>query len=315
MSLKLHAQWAHEQIDKLKEAAEKEATEAQRVLASYDLGGIEEIKDYRDVWHSHFTMRSEPRSTNDLRVETEALFVKVKERREENAKAIKHNQRILESIISLMKSIGLREEETYRKSARSMKTYRRRAAWLVSLGMQIPTTDGFNAVENDYRAKLRRFEESEKKEKQQKRQVELEESRKQALIKQGEMLGRLRGRYDCEAGDGLDELLERILQRNKYLFLAHYLLKNRDNWSDGYNYAQTGLDGFVAATGPKKHQTTRKNDQDIIDEITGLIENWDGDGRVFRDCEYNYDVLFKMVKNADSRLYEDYEEVTGLIEG
>lgn len=93
--------------------------------------------------------------------------------------------------------------------------------------------------------------------------------------------------------------LEFILSKNKYLHLAHYLQKNRGDWSDGYSYAETGLENFSIES---------DTDQKIYDEIKELIDDWDFDGRCFRDCNWNYSVLFGMVDDKD--LMTDYEFIT-----
>ena len=94
------------------------------------------------------------------------------------------------------------------------------------------------------------------------------------------------------------EILDAILEKNKYLRLAHYLRMNRGDWTDGYDYAETGLSGFVVET---------EVDSEIEKDITHHINNWDGDGRIFRDCEYNYNVIFGMVE--DEQLMKDYNSV------
>ena len=45
-----------------------------------------------------------------------------------------------------------------------------------------------------------------------------------------------------------EDILDVILEKDKYLRLAHYLLKNREDWNDGYSYAESGLNGFDVET-------------------------------------------------------------------
>ena len=54
-----------------------------------------------------------------------------------------------------------------------------------------------------------------------------------------------------------------------------------------------------------------KEDQEIYDNIYSYIENWSDylDGRCFRDCEYNYDVLYGMVEEQEPDLYKDYQTI------
>jgi len=103
--------------------------------------------------------------------------------------------------------------------------------------------------------------------------------------------------YDTVANLDQYSLLQDIINRNKYLRLAYYLHQNRLDWSDGYGYAETGIDGFEVAT---------DEDKDIIQYLRSLIEDWDGDGRVFRDCKYSYEFLYDKVKNEDPEIYSWY---------
>jgi hypothetical protein len=96
---------------------------------------------------------------------------------------------------------------------------------------------------------------------------------------------------------------ENILKKDKYLALAYYLEKNRNDWNDGCRYAEIGLCMFTVET---------EEDQKIFDNIQEFIDDWDmdGDGRCFRDCEYNYNVLYGMVK--DESLLKDIEHLKDL---
>jgi hypothetical protein len=97
------------------------------------------------------------------------------------------------------------------------------------------------------------------------------------------------------------DLLDKVLEKDKYLRLGHFLLRNREDWDDGPYYAKTGIYGFVVEDAV---------DQMISDEIWGLVNDWDGDGRCFRNCQSNYDYLFG-IANAD--LYKDYELIKSKI--
>ena len=91
--------------------------------------------------------------------------------------------------------------------------------------------------------------------------------------------------------------MDAIINKNKYLYLAHYLQKNRNDWSEGPNYAEIGLNHFTKDT---------LDDLAIYSEIHDLIEDWGGDGRVFRDCNWNYNELFTLVPPD---IMEEYKEI------
>jgi hypothetical protein len=134
--------------------------------------------------------------------------------------------------------------------------------------------------------------------KKEQEQKEKEKNRKLAL---------LLAKYDLSLDCDWRDVLEVILDKNKYLRLAYYLEKNRGDWSNGCNYAETGLDGF---------EVENELDQKIYDDISHYIDNWIDymDGRVFRDCEYNYSVLYKIAEEQDANLVSDYYEVMKYID-
>jgi hypothetical protein len=94
------------------------------------------------------------------------------------------------------------------------------------------------------------------------------------------------------------ELQDLLLGKNKYLRLAYYLERNRGDWSEGSDFAEMGLDGFSIETG---------DDRKIYEDINGHITNWDGDGRVFRDCTWNYSRIYAEFVPAE--LLADFQSV------
>ena len=101
----------------------------------------------------------------------------------------------------------------------------------------------------------------------------------------------------------LYEILEDTLTKDKYLNLAYMLECNRNDWNDGPDFAERGLNGFNIET---------KQDQEIYDEISHHISDWDGDGRVFRDCDWNYSRIYEMVK--DVNLINKVRRASGYLE-
>ena len=93
-------------------------------------------------------------------------------------------------------------------------------------------------------------------------------------------------------------ILDKILGKDKYLRLAYYLEQNRNDWNDGYNYAETGLDGFTAET---------DEDKRIVETLQETIRESDYvDGRVFRDSWPTYGDLYGKVE--DATLLSDLEK-------
>jgi len=228
--------------------------------------------------------------------ELDQWYEKCKVIREENKPVIENNLKIYNEAKRYLLSIGMPESKSVNvaKRGRNPKWERQNLGWVTDLYSNIPTSDYFTSnVEEIYK---RRCEEITRKAAEQKA---LEEKRERELHRQKSQESKLRKmvalqiKYDV---DDNDELLDKILGSCKYLHLGHYLSKNRIDYNDGTDFAELGLDKFAS-------EEFVGEDALIYDEIQDLINNWDGDGRCFRDCEYNYDYLFGKV---DADLYKDY---------
>lgn len=97
-----------------------------------------------------------------------------------------------------------------------------------------------------------------------------------------------------------------ILSKDKYLMLGYWLMRNREDWNDGYGYAEVGLSQFSidSAEDAEIHAS-------LTDIINRSYEEGGIDGRVFRDCEYSYGYLFGKVN--DQSLFKDYEKITSMM--
>ena len=74
---------------------------------------------------------------------------------------------------------------------------------------------------------------------------------------------------------------------------------NREDWNDGYDYARFGLNSFKIET---------DTDKKIYNEILEITSKDDVDGRYFRYCSWNYNVLFSMCEH--DILKNDYIKVS-----
>ena len=114
------------------------------------------------------------------------------------------------------------------------------------------------------------------------------------------MMGILANKYDLDLDANQDDILEKMCSLNKYLGLAHGLLENREDWSDGPESASYALRNFKIET---------PLDQEIYDSIAPYVCDWCGDGRIYRDMEWNYGRIFKMVEESNPSLYSDYQKL------
>lgn len=227
-----------------------------------------------------------------------------KKSHELNLKIAKSNLAISEGIFNLLNKVGIKTSYQDYKTSRSRTKSTINYNFPSEIKKQIPTgysekylTDRVDNLKSNVN---RYFKDEILKIEKALREEEENAKKKHSLKKQALLLAK----YDLDLDCDWKELLEVILDKNKYLKLAYYLERNRGDWGEGYDYAETGLSYFPVES---------ELDQKIVDNIESyMYENWDGDGRVFRDCTYNYSTLYGMVD--DSKLLEDFEYVSSNID-
>ena len=222
-----------------------------------------------------------------------------KEKHEANLVAINNNKQVIEKIKFFMTNIGIptiRNVRDYKSRSRYPKYITESAGYLKDINDYIKISDGFSTLENNYK-KMKGYIENYRKKCEAEEQKKITEEEK---IKQHSEKEKLRVvlvvKYNLDFSSNMYDITQAILSKDKYLRLAYYLEKNRRDWTNGYDYAETGLDKF---------EVVDEIDKEIHDDISSHFgEGWDGDGRCFRDCKWNYSVLYGM---ADKDLLADLE--------
>lgn len=242
-----------------------------------------------------------------------AVFDEGVEKWKEDAKAIRqenddireHNNLQQDRVRTVMETLGIRGNYStfeYKTSRSRNKTeMKKTAGWVQDLNRVIPKDDQYDSTIKRLESKRRSVEAFGKQKLEEaiaKRKEQEQKEKEQKAIRD---LAVLQVKYGTNSDADAEDILDIILGKNKYLRLAHYLELNRGSWLDGYNYAEIGVDGFTEES---------DIDRDIVADITSYFEDF-SDGRVFRDCEYNYGVLFGMVQDED--LYQDYEKVKSMV--
>lgn len=207
------------------------------------------------------------------------------------------NKLLLDRAVTFLKGIGLPEHVSVRKPRSTYKTVEVRTDWSSAILQHIPT-NGWGNPEQTYNEQLKAIGDWEKKlsdaEAQSKRSREADEKVRTGIA----VAGKLCEKYGVSIGDATPDVVrDAILERDKYLRLAYWLERNRGDWSDGHDFAETGLRRFEA---------TNATDNEIVKELWELINDWDGDGRVFRDCTWNYTAIGAL---ADADAAKDYHEI------
>lgn len=224
------------------------------------------------------------------------LEITVTKVEQDNVEAINNNKLVREKVGLMMKHCGIASTYTTYEfptsRSRTKKSVTHSAGYLGDLARNVPTCiQGSKPNVEEYKKKAERLY---KDMSSKIADVEREKRLKETKAKEVHELALLRAKY-CpnDALANLQDIRENLLEKDKYLCLAYWLERNRGDWTDGYNYAEIGIDSFSVET---------EADKEIEEDIRYYIDNWDGDGRVFRDCEYNYSVLYDM---ADEALFTD----------
>jgi len=224
-----------------------------------------------------------------------------KEVHEANKEAIENNILLADTIRSVMKKIGI--PSTYTEydyiSSSGRRTQKRQEHTRVSgyandINKWIKITDGFTQAESSYSNFIKNVEEFRKLEKKKEDDTKRAKEAEEQVKRDTKELATLVVKYKLEYEAGWEDVLNTILAKDKYLHLGYWLERQRNSWADGFWKAKNGIEGFEVETGV---------DKAIYDEITSLLEDAD-DGRVFRDCQFNYSTLYSMVE--DEELYTDY---------
>jgi hypothetical protein len=235
----------------------------------------------------------------------ESVLKSVEEMHTANEEALQNNKETKQKIVDFMTTIGIPANYTSYEyptnRSKTKKSIPKTAGYISDINRVIALNDSYETRLSEYKSMKEKITKEYEKYKLEIQKQESEKLKKEKEDNDRMELARFQVKYDSKGY--WDDILDIILNRNKYLRLAHFLLMNRNDWNNGYHYAECGLEGF---------DVVDNVDQDIHADISHHIINWDGDCRCFRDTTYSYDVLFGMVN--DGELIKDYNIVSEKID-
>lgn len=248
-------------------------------------------------------------ATRAIEAATAALArarVQVEEQHAANLPLLQANKKIGEQVRRIMTHIGIPETTTTygyaTPRARKMTSTTTRAGYLDDLVKHCVVSDGYEEAVRTMDAFERQINEFKqqhaKEEAERERKAQAQRAQQQQLLR----LVRLGEKYGVPFPDNnsREPVISALLSKDKYLALAWALEQNRNDWNDGCAFAEAGLSAFVPET---------PEDFKIVEELHALCESWEGDGRVFRDCEYSYGYLYNKVPDE---LLSDWQELQSL---
>lgn len=209
------------------------------------------------------------------------------------------NTRTRTVIMQLLSDVGIRKYYMGYKTQRSKNKSEIYYNWSSEISGQIPTSYSDDKIETTKKELLKRINEILDNKKRNIIEEQRKKEEEEKILKDNKIKALLLAKYDLGLEAEWGDILNSVLDRCKYLRLAHSMWLTRGDWGSGYYRVQHNIKGFGIANDV---------DQKIYEEIYNLAYNSeDIDGRVFRDCEYCYDNLYENF--VDSKLYEDYKTV------
>ena len=241
---------------------------------------------------------------SSLLAKAEQERAKVLEEHQANIPAIENNLKVREKITQIMKSIGIpnnystSEFKTQRSRTKTTTTHS--AGYLGDLQRNVPVSDEkdrmltlIKSAKDSFKRHADTLKGTIRKELQEAEKTE--KAKKEVLAK-----ARLQVKYNLDDDFEWSDVLEVLDSKDKYFALARSMEAVRNDWNDGFGRVQYAISDFEVVT---------EEDKEIFESIHELAyESEDIDGRVFRDCEYNYGFLYGKVSEEIMKDYETLKE-------
>jgi hypothetical protein len=216
------------------------------------------------------------------------------ETHEKNLPAIEQNKAIAARVEAFMDEIGMPRSHTERDTksrSRYPKNLTVTSGWVADLTRHIKTHDGFEyatttyeRLKKDYEAYASRAQqEAEQKRAEVVRKAEAEKAARRANVE----LARIVLRYELHEDADWRDVLETLRGRDQRVDLALAMMDVRLDWSEGPDAVENAIDRFTITT---------DEDKEIANCVIGGLRDFD-DGRVFRDCAWNYDRILSTVED------------------
>ena len=218
---------------------------------------------------------------------------------EANIEAIENNKLAIEAIVTFMTDIGIPStwSERDEKSRKAIKPWITHVAgYEDDIKRNVKIWDGFSQSNYDNLKKKYEKYASDSLEKAALAEKKKEQEEADRLKKRMDdiELAKIIVRYGFDNEYEWDNILLALRYKDQRLNLAIAMRETRADWNEGYYRVKDALDEFTVKN---------EEDQEIYDDVSSYLEDEDVDGRVFRDCEWNYNRLFDSI--ADQQLVKD----------
>ena len=239
-------------------------------------------------------------------VELESRLSKSRAQHNENLPAIENNKTLAAEIETFMIEHGFGRTFQIRdlKSRKQIKPWvSKTAGWYEDIQRVLVRGDSFEAEEKRY-LELKKHFETIRDAAKLTAERDAEAAKTRAAAEAAKRLEDLKFVQIChrhgvspvdDDGNPLDheELLDKLREKHQRLDLAMAMLETRNDWNEGYYRVESALGRFKAET---------DEDREIEEAVSKACGGEDIDGRVFRDCHWNYSEIFATL---DPVLYDD----------
>lgn len=219
------------------------------------------------------------------------LFEQIKQEHEQNIEALEHNKNEANKLKSMLKTLNVREfKYDYKVVRGKRKTEKVLSSWYDDIDATYVQSDGFEAAQKIYNDIVRQCEQYKQAVLQDISNIESQRKNEENSLKATRELLKLQLKYNIDdVSTSWEDMLSILSSKDKILSLAVAMYLTRNDWSDGCYRVRNALDKF---------EITSTLDREIFNEISELCEDF-ADGRCFRDCSNNYDVLFAFIENQE----------------
>lgn len=227
-----------------------------------------------------------------------------------NKPALANNAEIAHAVKAMMAEIGIPEkvrERDEKSRSRYPKMVMREAGYLADLRRHVKIGDGYDLSRSHYATRKQAYDaflaeaqrEADAAQAESGKRVEREKAERRANLE----LAALILRHDLDLDATWGDVLQALRAKDQRADLAVAMMATRGDWSEGAYRVADALHRFTITTDEEK---------DIVANVAVGLVDFD-DGRVFRDCAWNYTRLLDSV--ADRQLADDvalaYERAGG----
>lgn len=220
---------------------------------------------------------------------------------EANNEPLTNNLAIRHRVEEVMKEVGIgatfsKQDEKSRKHFKPYITVD--SGFVQDLRRLVKTGDGWDTAQDRYASLKKTYEQRLKEAQQEENATKYKAEQAQAAViekrKKDMELAAILVRYELPIESSWDDVLESLLAKNNRLALAVAMEQVRGDFSYGPRHVRNAL-----------YDPVDEDDKLIIADVEEAIENWDGDGRVFRDCTWNYGAIYATID--DKQLVADVQ--------